>query len=396
MQTPGWGSTASAARSCHSCGTYTSVNACGRCQRVTTCPQCAQRPEVISRHQQICFSITEPTSVVENVVATAVGGLGPVHQYVTACGWAEAAATLVDMPKQPALTLEARLARAARTFPRLTAETLVAGVIFNDFPVQDELDLPNAYSAKMLAPIAPDSFPAIKDRRFLWQPTEPVRWANAAVYKGVPETLLAFSGVDHATMEQARETLRLRTALERTSYHFMRFSKEESNDDVQDRAIVHVRRWFRLAVLHRTMFPLGHIVHMVEDSFSPAHTMRDLSERGVERPYGVVTSIYFFGEQTDQWHSTRESWSAVNTANSEAERRVKVCAHAVRDVIVRFEAAVAGAPMLPPAGMDYTALPAQREYAKHAAKEFSEFMRTTVFALAPPPHHETPSSIVHL
>jgi hypothetical protein len=330
------------------------------------------RHDVATRHQAICFSITEPTSAVENLVATAVGGLGPVHQYVTALAWALAAATI-----------EAPLARAAAQFPALTAEKFCAGVIFNDFPVRDELDLENTYAPKMLVPIAKGTFDAIQDPRFLLQPGEHVRWANAAMYKHLPAVVLTLFGVKRETVAQARDTLELRTAVERTSYHFMRADKNESDSEVQRRAALFAERWFRLALLHRTLFPLGHIAHMVEDSFSPAHTTRDLAPRGDALPYGVVTEVYWFGAQSDSWHSSRESWSAVNTPGSLAEQRVAVCVRVVAALLERYVAALAGTPLLPPGFRgDASTLDAQQSYAEAEAAKFATWLRTSVFALA--------------
>ena len=365
----------SSSRSCHACKQYTAVGQCARCAMVTTCPQCAVRPDVAARHARICFSITEPTSGVEALVATALGGLGPVHQWVTSSAWAAAAAKY---------QVSARLVKlATRRGDRLSPVDLVAGVIYNDFPVEDELDADASYVRSMLVPIAPPSFPGITDPSFLWQPSAHVRWANAAVYKGVYGGLLELAGVEHETLEQARRTLKLRTDTSRVCYHFMRRSAHETPAEVLAAAMVHAERWFRLAVLHRSLFLLGHIVHMVEDSFSPAHTARDLV-RTLERPFGTVTNVYFFGTQGDRAHSSQESAYAATTPGSEAARRITVCVDAVRDLLALFVTTLEQAPIALPGGAVTSAsLDAQARYAQQQATgAFRTFMQTQVFFMA--------------
>jgi hypothetical protein len=355
------------ARTCFVCRTYTPRAACAQCGQVIVCAQCENtQPMALRAHQAICFAITAPTGPLERIVTSALGGLGAVHQYVTALAWAALAAT-------PAADT---LRRLAATHPRLTARDLVAGVIFNDFPADDETDAAGTY-LRTLEPIAPSDAPYIHDAQFLWQPTRDARWAAAAVYKGVPEALLAVAGVRHETVEHARRMLALRTHESHVNYHFMRASAHEIDTDVRRRAVASAERWFREAVLLRSFFPLGHICHMVEDSFSPAHTDRDVAETTVAQPYGVVHEVYFFGNQTDQWHSSRESIAAVQ--QPVGERRVATCARAVRDILQLYIAAVDTAPLLPPGGALGGA--AQQAHAEHTAREFARFMKTQVFAL---------------
>jgi len=351
-------------KQCHVCGTYTSVAPCAQCGQVTTCPQCAQlSPAATRAHQSICFAITAPTSVLEDVASRAVGGLGAVHQMVSARAWAEAVA-------------------ANGAVDQLDAADCVAGVIFNDFPADDEEDAARTYARTTLEPIAPADAPYIADRRFLWQPSRNERWAAAAAYKNVPTVLMTLAGVHHEAMEHARRMLAQRTAASRVNYHFLRASSAEADAEVVERAVATARRWFRLAVLRRRLFLLGHVWHMVEDSFSPAHTDR-LVERTTDAPYGRVQRIYFFGDQTDHMHSSRESWAAVaSSTDATARRYIDVAVLALRDILLRYVAAVAAAPLGAAPG---SAAPPSAAAEAHAAAEadtFAEFMRTQVFALA--------------
>jgi hypothetical protein len=347
-------------RTCFVCSSYTAAPPCVQCGQVITCPDCTQRyPQRTQAHQAICFSITAPVGAVEHGITLAVGGLGAVHQYVSARAWA--------------------LAEQAQSLA-LDAEDCVAGVIFNDFPADDETDAMRTYVASTLERLRASDAPYITDARFLWQPRREERWAAAAVYKGVPSTLMSLAGVQSATMHHARRMLAQRTHESRINYHFMRASRTEADDEVVARAVLTARRWFRLAVLMRRTFLIGHIWHMVEDSFSPAHTERDLV-RTTDAPYGRVRRIYFFGDQTDRSHSAAESIEAVLAPGSVGARAVDVCVIALRDILLRFNAALAGAPLAPPPGSTAPPSAAMEAYAAAAADEFAEFMRTQVFAL---------------
>jgi len=351
-------------RICHVCSVYTGVPPCNQCGQVTTCPQCAQMGSPATRsHQAICFSITAPTGAVEDVVSRAVGGLGAVHQMVSARAWAAAEA-------------------ANGAVARLDAGDCVAGVIYNDFPIEDETDAARTYVSSTLERIAPADAPYITDSRFLWQPTREARWAAAAAYKGVPTMLMSLAGVHHDAMVHARRMLAQRTAASRVNYHFLRSSGAETDAEVVERAVATVRRWFRLAVLQRRLFLLGHIWHMVEDSFSPAHTDR-LVERTTDAPYGRVHGIYFFGDQTDHMHSSRESWAAVaSSTDSTARHYIDVAVLALRDILLRYAAALAAAPLGAAPGSTAAPSAAAEAHAATSADDFAEFMRSQVFALA--------------
>jgi hypothetical protein len=341
-------------RTCHVCTSYTPAPPCAQCGQVITCTQCADTPGT-RLHQAICFAITAPVGPLEQVVSAAVGGLGAVHQYVSARAWAAAEQL------RPGLAVD--------------AEDCVAGVIFNDFPADDETDAARTYVATTLTRIAPADAPYINDARFLWQPTREARWAAAAVYKGAPEILMAMAGVQHAAMDHARRMLALRTHHTRINYHFMRASADERDDEVVERAVATARRWFRLAVERRRAFLLGHVWHMVEDSFSPAHTRRDLV-RTEARPYGRVEAIFFFGDQTDRLHSSRESWDAAS--GGPAAAYISVAVLALRDILLAYDDALRSAPLAPPPGMPPSA--AHAEHAVAAAERFAVFLRERVFA----------------
>lgn len=324
-------------------------SACAQCGHAKTCSECAERyPQQVRAHQAICFSITAPVNAVERTITALVGELGAVHQYVSALAWALAERT-------------GRVTSDARD--------CLAGVIANDFPIRDEYDTDREYVAKMLTAIEPRHAPYITDRRFLLQPTDEARWAAAAVYKGVPKLAMALLGVRPTAMDFADEMLAVRTSASRVNYHVMRSTPVETDAEVVDHAVATSKRWYRVAVLRRRVFLIGRIWHMVEDSFSPAHTDRD-TERRMDTPYGRIRRIYCFEEQTDESHSTAESISAVLKPGSVGARRVEVAIIALSDILLRYE-------------RDIAAMPTPDEaYAQRAADEFGEFMRRQVLALA--------------
>lgn len=324
---------------------------CAQCGHAKACSDCAERfPHQARAHQAICFSITAPVNAVERTITSLVGELGAVHQYVSALAWAAA-------ERRIRVTSDARDA--------------LAGVIANDFPWPDEYDTKREYAAKMLTPIDPQDARYINDGRFLLQPTREARWAAAAVYKGVPKMAMALLGVNAEAMAFAAEMLAVRTAASRVNYHVMRSTPEETDAEVVDLAVATSKRWYRIAVLRRRVFLVGRIWHMVEDSFSPAHTDRDL-ERRFATPYGRIRRIYCFEEQTDESHSTAESINAVLTPGSVGARCVEVAVLALSDILVRYETDIAG-----------MAVP-NEAYAQRAADSFGDFMRSQVLALASP------------
>jgi hypothetical protein len=295
------------------------------------------------------FAITAPVGILEHLASAAVGGLGAAHQAVTQRAWHQVWPLGRDQADEP------------------DARALVAGVIYNDFPWGDELDAERRYVATVLEPIKASDAPYMTDPRFMWQPTQRMRWALAALYKhwgGV----LRVAGVPAEDVERAREALATRTLASHTCYHFMRATRAESDGDVVAASVAAARRWFRQAVVAASIFPLGHIVHMIEDSFSPAHTDRDLTAT-IDAPYGHVRRIYFFGDQNDSWHSERESIDAVLDPTKPAGQAAAVAARAVAEVLRRYVAAVRNVP--------------RDSAAEQVADEFAEFLRTKVFRLAP-------------
>ena len=364
---------------CHECGYYISPNQglCPQCKQVRTCAQCAQKQHVIRRHSAVClpvdFSITAPTNVVEQVVAGRFGGLGAVHQYVTMLAY-------VDAEKEIGKELAAWAGKSKRMAPI----ELLAGVIYNDFPGEDEGNESLTYVAKYLTPIDPNKAYYITDRRFLWQPNADVTWASAAVYKRVPQFLMTMAGIKRTTMESADAMLKRRVAVNHVNYHFLRATADETPDETRRRAITTARLWYRRALEFRNLFLFGHIWHQIEDSFSPAHTARSLASTK-ERPYGTVDNIYFFGDQTEEWHSRHESWDAVRQAGSPGDRRVKAAVPALRDSLKIFISDLSGAPLLPPDGKSSAPdreVSGQRAYAEARATRFAEWLEATVYAFS--------------
>lgn len=312
------------------------------------------------------FSITAPTSTVERVVSHMVGGLGAVHQYVTMLAWEEC------RRGDAGALYAARLDDLAGT-RQDAAKQLVAGVIYNDFPVPAEIDADGAYVAS-LVPIDPMDADYITNADFLWQPSADDRWATGAVYKQLPGVVMALAGIRDDDADKARRMLALRTAPERTHYHFLRQTADETDEQVVRQACDTAAAWFRVAVKRESLFVLGHIWHMVQDSFSPAHTARSLGATDTA-PYGTVDEVYFFGNQTDAWHSAHESWRAVEHPSSEGGRRVRAALAPLAAILRRWLDAVYS----PDDGTP------DDEFLDGAVDAFREFMRTEVFARPLPP-----------
>lgn len=298
------------------------------------------------------FSITAPETLIEHVVSSAVGGLGAVHQYVTMRAWVRWA------------NAQQRSSEEQQQQEELTPTALLAGVIYNDFPWGDELGTAREYTQHVLVRFSSASVaPYVTDARFRLQPNREIQWASAAAYKALPDVVTrAVAGVSQARVVEARRMLDERTADERVVYHFLRASANEPDSEVQQRAVEKCAGWFAAALQTRSLFALGHAWHTIEDSFSPAHTDRNLSDRRA-----LVRRVYYFGDQTDRWHSSHESWAAVRTPGSEGYRRVDAAVPLLAESLRRFYAA------LDDNAPDAAAVHTER---------FAQWLRTEVFALA--------------
>jgi len=358
---------------CHSCQQWLSgtQGICPKCEQVRTCAVCANNSHVQAQHNRICFSITAPTSIVETAVSRAVGGLGAVHQFITMRAFLAGGHEMAT-----------RIDAWARKTPRMDVRVLVAGVIYNDFPGPDELDADQTYIAQTLVPINPQDAIYLTDARFAVQPSKNVRWASAAVYKGIPAFVMSAFGIQGITMQKATDMLQRRTKEDVVNYHFLRASNHELPAETIERTLTTAKRWYRLAVQWKTFFVLGHILHTIEDSFSPAHTRRALG-RTERHPYGTVEEIFFFGNQTDRSHSSHESWESIQSPGGVGARCVDVAVMAVSSAIRRFLDDIDGAPMLPlewdASRMDAEP-PGQCAYAQERANVFAEWLRAQVFA----------------
>lgn len=301
----------SAPLTCHACGRI-GAQRCPQCQVTAFCAACAQSGgEAVRQHQQqICFSITEPTSPMESFIALCVGGLGLVHQYTVML----------------AFTGDAKL---NALFTDQEVRDLVAGTTWNDSPTADELD-GAAYRRDVLEQVPHPYAPYITDERFRVQMRRDLRFALAAAYKHAPMMLQSMLGIDERTADVAGAMLQRRAAAERSHYHFMRATSDETDASVVARSEETGARFYRLALQRRNAFVLGHNLHMLGDAYSYAHTRRDPAG-------GRLLEVYFFGNQTDRGHSSRESWHAVDTM-PEVRRRVELVVIQIRAVLYRYAA----------------------------------------------------------
>jgi len=258
------------------------------------------------------FSITQSTGMLERTIGWWYGGFGATHQYITE----QAVAKLIP-------------AEQAQQAKRLTA-----GVIWNDFPSASPID-PNYEDD--LVPISADDAPYISDARFRWQPSERVRFANAGAYEKVgplSDAIFNWKGVTDDDLEDAKKTIKRRSAYDRAHYHFLRSDELESDESVRAYALDTCLEWYRIALETGDLFTLGHMFHTIQDSYSPAHTKRTAPSNKYD--YGRVDRVYFFGDQSDTYHSNKEGIKQVLDMYNEAYDRAIWCAHALEDLYLTY------------------------------------------------------------
>ena len=280
------------------------------------------------------FSITQPDNTLEYIVAAiVVGGLGAVHQYVTM------RAVLRD-PK-----LDERLRRLAASAARpelemMTTRMFVAGVIHNDFPLPGvTAENANAeFVRRYLIEIPLADAPYLTDARFRVQPNYQMRWAVGAVYKKSPQILVSVAGISPEMIRVAEDMLRERTVVERTPEHFMKRTATDTVANVIELAIRKCLGWTEEALVAESLFPIGKIVHTIEDSYSLVHCERVAPT--LRQPFGAVRNIMFFGDQTDHSHSVEEGWRAVSTPGSPGADRVDWALLPIGAVLWNFVIAV--------------------------------------------------------
>lgn len=279
---------------------------CSTCKMVNFCQDCRlHNSQAVQLHEKvICFSITEPTTMLERFVAYCVGGLGAVHQRVTS------------------LPFEDKEINDLYTDREVLH--LNYGVQYNDFPTGDEAD-GDKYASTVLERIEAPAAPYLTDPRFRFQPRKEIRWAMAAVYKRTPHILMHAFGVNDAAVQSASAMLKRRET--ETHYHFMRSYASEPDLRVVRRASETAANWYGRALAENNTFVLGHLFHMLEDSYSEAHTDRDSVT-------GALRRIYFFGDQTDKSHSSHESYAAIT--ESSAKRRVELVVEVLKLVLKSF------------------------------------------------------------
>lgn len=262
---------------------------------------------------KVGFSITQSTGMLERTIGWWYGGFGATHQYITE----QAVAELIpdDQVQQ--------------------AKRLTAGVIWNDFPSDSPTD-PNYEDD--LVPISADDAPYIEDVRFRWQPSERVRFANAGAYKNVgplSDAIFSWKGVTDDDLEDAKQTITRRAAYDRNHYHFLRGDELESDESVRARALETCLEWYRIALETGDLFTLGHMFHTIQDSYSPAHTKRTAPTNKYD--YGRVDRVYYFGDQSDTYHSNKEGIKQVLDTYNEAHDRAKWCAIVLNDLYVIYQ-----------------------------------------------------------
>lgn len=268
------------------------------------------------------FSITAATSGLERIVTGIAGdGLGAVHQFITQEAY----------NSDP--TLDQRMVALGKR--NCSASQLIAGVIWNDFPLDSvDPERTEAYAAGALEAFDQKYAPYLTDPRFRVQPKEGLRVAMGAVHKGVPDIVSIMVGVNAQYVVIARRMIRERINEDRPHRHFMRKTASEGDAAVIAGAIYICLRWMAMALFNETAFYLGNITHTIEDSFSAAHTKR--SAPSDSAPYGAVNEVYFFGNQSDHSHSSAESWREVTRRGSDASRRVAWLIAPLREVFSFF------------------------------------------------------------
>jgi len=268
-----------------------------------------------SSTEQVGWSITAPQGFAERLLGRFCGNLGLIHQYIAwlaVCSVKAVCKAFYDRVKSEGV------------------QALVAGIIWNDFPLAPEGDLRAYVSFLERVPLSDAEYLPHPD--FRWQVRKPVRRALAGHYKNFPDWLLHIFGIAQHDCDVGERMLKYRAAGERVHYHGMKETGAETDASVKARARARLIEWYGKALRAPTivdgLFLVGHMVHLVEDFCSPAHTNMDKD--------GHLTSIYFFGDQTDLWHSKRESADVVFEKGSEAQRRIAFCVPLVRALLMRF------------------------------------------------------------
>ncbi len=281
--------------------------------------------------QPVDFSITAPTNGAEKIVGWYFD-LAAIHQMVSALAYKSDPRTAV---------LFEQLCAAVGNEGYCSVTLLIAGVIFNDFP-QPNLSAATYWSAYVVPNIVdiPESDSRyIPDKRFRKQPRWGLRLAIAGEYRDYPRWIARLGQASSADIALARAMLDYRTALSRTHFHAMKETAEDTTAAVCERATRQAVAWMQQALEERNVFCIGKIWHMIEDSFSLAHSLRE-TDASEGFPYGKVLEIYYFGNQSDHSHSRDEGLAAVSKPGSPGYRRVEAAARPLMTTLLYFTQAM--------------------------------------------------------
>ena len=281
--------------------------------------------------QAIDFSITAPTNGAEKAVGWYFD-LAAIHQMVSALAYK-------SDPRTAALFEQLCTTIGNESYCSLLL--LLAGVIFNDFPMPG-LTAATYWSRYVVPNIVdiPDADSRyIPDKRFRKQPRWGLRLAIASEYRDYPRWIARLGRASAADIQLARDMLDYRTSIKRTHFHAMKETVDDTTAAVCDRAARQAVEWMQQALQERSVFCIGKIWHMIEDSFSLAHSLRD-TDPSEGFPYGKVLEIYYFGDQTDHSHSRDEGLAAVSKPGSPGYRRVEAAARPLMVTLQYFTQAM--------------------------------------------------------
>lgn len=277
------------------------------------------------------FSITAGTNAADKLVSWYYD-LAIIHQMVSALAYK-------SDPRTAALfeQLCANVGNEAYCSVML----LIAGVIFNDFPKPGLTAATywSGYVVPHIVDVPAADAPYVTDARFRKHPRRGLQVAIAGEYGGYPEAIVRLAGASTADIKLAREMLAYRTKISHTHFHAMKETADDTTAAVCDRAAAQATKWMKQALQERSVFPIGMIWHMFEDSMSLAHAMRD-TEPSEGFPYGKVLEIYYFGNQSDRSHSRDEGISAVSKPGTPGYQRVQAAARPLMTTLLYFTQAM--------------------------------------------------------
>lgn len=275
----------------------------------------------------IGFELFLPVTRVRRLVAGG-GGRGLVHQLAT-----QDAVTRYESEEIPTATFAkdrvdlfgwlvryvARPDRAGRRDPlgRLTARRMIAGVIWNDLPTADPLD-PN-YATEKLDEGEAGRIVGEQARRLGLPHTAKVAVEGRFAYNpsdGMLMRLIWILGKSKLKLVSDSDPIYQSHHGIHAIFHSMARTVDEGSPTKRSAVLSAILStavvWFTKAVHSQDLFPLGHLLHMVQDAYAEGHVDRARDSKG------SVISFRYYGNQSSKFHHDQDSLKAYVTGRFRA------------------------------------------------------------------------------